>query len=75
MLQAIKDTPIFNNIKQDITSPSHAYLFYGEDERLNIELAKVFVASIFCGRPACFSCEACKRVEINKVGNVEVSQK
>jgi len=66
MLQAIKDTPIFNNIKQDITSPSHAYLFYGEDERLNIELAKVFVASIFCGKPACFNCEVCKRVEINK---------
>ena len=66
MLQAIKDIPIFNNIKQDIVSPSHAYLFYGEDERLNIELAKVFIVSIFCGKPACFSCEACKRVEINK---------
>jgi len=66
MLQAIKGTSIFNNIKQDIIKPSHAYLFYGEDEMLNIELAKVFVASIFCGRPACFSCEACKRVEINK---------
>ncbi|MBQ8522511.1 MAG: hypothetical protein IJ458_02465 [Clostridia bacterium] len=66
MLQAIKDTQIFNNVKQDIVSPSHAYLFYGEDEMLNIELAKVFIASIFCGKPACFSCEACKRVEINK---------
>lgn len=66
MLQAIKDTAIFNNIKQDITSPSHAYLFYGEDEMLNVELAKVFVASIFCGKPACFACEACRRVEINK---------
>ena len=66
MLQAIKNMAIFNNIKQDIVAPRHAYLFYGEDERLNIELAKVFVASIFCGKPACFSCEACKRVEINK---------
>lgn len=66
MLQAIKNTAIFNNIKQDIVAPRHAYLFYGEDEMLNIELAKVFVASIFCGKPACFSCEACKRVEINK---------
>ncbi|MFQ6724015.1 MAG: AAA family ATPase [Clostridia bacterium] len=66
MLQAIKDTAIFNNIKQDIVSPSHAYLFYGEDERLNIELAKVFIASIFCGKSACFTCDACKRVEINK---------
>lgn len=66
MLQAIKNTAIFNNIKQDIVAPRHAYLFYGEDERLNIELAKVFVASIFCGKPACFSCEACKRVDINK---------
>ena len=66
MLQAIKGTQIFNNIKQDIVSPHHAYLFYGEDERLNIELAKVFVASIFCGKPACFDCEACKRVAINK---------
>ena len=34
MLKAIKDTIIFNNIKQDITNPSHAYLFYGEDEML-----------------------------------------
>lgn len=66
MLQAIKNTQIFNKIKQDITSPSHAYLFYGEDEALNIELAKVFIASIFCGKPACFNCESCKRVEINK---------
>jgi DNA polymerase-3 subunit gamma/tau len=66
MLQAIKNTTIFNNIKQDIIKPSHAYLFYGEDERLNIELAKVFVASIFCGKPACFECESCKRIEINK---------
>ena len=66
MLSAIKDTAIFNNIKQDIVSPSHAYLFYGEDEMLNIELAKVFIASIFCGKPACFNCESCKRTEINK---------
>lgn len=66
MLQAIKNTTIFNNIKQDIVSPSHAYLFYGEDEVLNVEFAKVFIASMFCGKPACFTCEACKRVEINK---------
>lgn len=66
MLQAIKDMAIFNNIKQDIISPSHAYLFYGEDEMFNIELAKVFIASIFCGKPACFSCEVCQRNQINK---------
>jgi DNA polymerase III delta prime subunit len=66
MLSAIKDMSIFNNIKQDVVSPRHAYLFYGEDERLSIELARVFIASIFCGKPACFNCEACKRVEINK---------
>ena len=66
MLKAIKDTQVFNNIKQDIIKPSHAYLFYGEDEMLNIELAKVFIASIFCGKPACFECESCKRIEINK---------
>ena len=66
MLHAIKDTQIFNNVKQDINAPRHAYLFYGEDGVLNIELAKVFIASIFCGKPACFSCEACKRIEINK---------
>lgn len=66
MLRSLINTQIFNNIKQDIIRPSHAYLFYGEDERLNIELAKVFVASIFCGKPACFNCEACKRIEINK---------
>ncbi len=66
MLKAIKDTSIFNSIKQDIVAPSHAYLFYGEDERFNIELARVFIASIFCGKPACFVCEACRRMEINK---------
>ena len=66
MLKAIKNLPIFNNIKQDIASPSHAYLFYGEDEMLNIELAKVFIASILCGKPACFECESCKRTNINK---------
>ncbi|MBO5910340.1 MAG: hypothetical protein J6Q15_02400 [Clostridia bacterium] len=66
MLRSLLNTTIFNNIKQEITNPSHAYLFYGEDEMLNIELAKVFVASIFCGRPACCECEACRRIEINK---------
>ena len=66
MLNSLINTKIFDNIKQDIIGPSHAYLFYGEDERLNIELAKVFIASIFCGKPACFSCDACKRTEINK---------
>ena len=66
MLSAIKDTPIFNNIKQDIVSPSHAYLFYGEDEMLNVELARIFIASIFCGQPACLNCESCKRTDINK---------
>lgn len=66
MLNSIKHTPIFNTLKQDIVAPSHAYLFYGEDERLNIELAKVFIASIFCGKPACGVCEPCRRNEINK---------
>lgn len=66
MLKAIRQIPIFDSIKQDILSPSHAYLFYGEDEMLNIELAKVFIASIFCGQPACFACEVCRRNQINK---------
>lgn len=66
MLKAIKQIPTFDNIRQDIASPSHAYLFYGEDEVLNIEFAKVFIASIFCGQPACFVCESCRRNQINK---------
>ena len=66
MLNSLKTISIFDNLKQDIVKPSHAYLFYGEDEELNIELAKLFVASIFCGKPACLQCEACKRTDINK---------
>jgi len=66
MLKSIINTPIFAKLKQDIVSPSHSYLFYGKDEILNIELAKVFIASIFCQKPACGECESCKRVEINK---------
>lgn len=66
MLKSIVNSQMFDNLKQDILTPSHAYLFYGEDEFLNIELAKVFIASIFCGKPACFECESCKRVEIDK---------
>jgi len=66
MLKSIQNTPTFQNLKQDIVSPSHAYLFYGEDSVLNIELARLFIASIFCGKPACFECEACRRVAINK---------
>ena len=66
MLKSILSTDIFDNLKQDITNPSHAYLFYGEDAMLNIELAKIFIASIFCGKPACGECESCKRIEINK---------
>ena len=66
MLRSLVNTQVFNTVKQDIISPSHAYLFYGEDEMLNIELAKVFIASIFCEKPACFNCEVCRRVEINK---------
>lgn len=66
MLKSIINTEAFSGLQQDIISPSHAYLFYGEDERLNVELAKVFIASIFCGKPACCQCESCKRIEINK---------
>ena len=66
MLQSIVNTKIFNNLAQDVVKPSHAYLFYGEDELLNVELAKVFVASIFCGKRACFNCESCQRTRINK---------
>ena len=66
MLKALISTKTFNNLKQDIAKHSHAYLFYGEDAMLNIELAKVFVASIFCGKPTCGQCEACKRTDINK---------
>lgn len=66
MLKSLKNISIFGNLGQDIAFPSHAYLFYGEDEVLNTELAKLFAASIFCGKPACLQCEACKRVDINK---------
>lgn len=66
MLKSILKIPTFEKMKQDIYKPSHAYLFYGEDEVLNIEFAKVFIASIFCGKQACFNCDSCKRVEINK---------
>lgn len=66
MLRSIVNSSEFKKLGQDILSPSHAYLFYGEDRMFNIELAKVFIASIFCGKPACFTCEACRRIEINK---------
>ena len=66
MLKSLINSPVFNKLKQDVVRPSHAYLFYGEDAMLNVELAKVFIASIFCGQSACGVCEACKRVEINK---------
>lgn len=66
MLQSLINTNSFSNLNIDIKSPSHAYLFYGEDTQLNIEMARVFIASVFCGKPACFNCESCKRVEINK---------
>lgn len=66
MLKSLESTKVFQNLINDITSPSHAYLFYGEDEELNMQLAKVFVASIFCGKPACLECESCKRTELNK---------
>lgn len=66
MLKSLINTNIFTQLNQDIKSPSHAYLFYGEDELLNVELAKIFIASIFCGKPACLQCEVCKRIELNK---------
>ena len=66
MLKSLKNVAIFNNLSQEIAKPSHAYLFYGEDKMLNVELAKLFVASIFCGKPACLQCEVCKRTDINK---------
>ncbi len=66
MLQSLINTNTFNNLNVDIKAPSHAYLFYGEDSALNIEMARVFIASIFCGKIACFNCESCKRVELNK---------
>ena len=56
----------FKRLGADISKPSHAYLFYGDDKALNVELAKVFIASIFCGKIACFECESCKRMEIGK---------
>ncbi|MBO5910074.1 MAG: AAA family ATPase [Clostridia bacterium] len=66
MLKSLIYTEIFNKLQQDVVTPSHAYLMYGEDGLLNIELARVFIASIFCGKMACFECESCKRIEINK---------
>lgn len=66
MLKSLAQTTIFSKLKQDIIKPSHAYLFYGEDGVLNIELAKLFVASIFCGKTACLQCDTCKRTDINK---------
>lgn len=66
MLQALINTNTFNNLNADIKAPSHAYLFYGDDSVLNIEMARVFIASIFCGKPACFNCESCKRIELDK---------
>ena len=66
MLKSIINTPIFNKLKQDIVAPSHSYLFYGEDEVLNVELAKVFIASVFCKKPACGECESCRRIEMDK---------
>lgn len=66
MLKSLVNTEIFSKLKQDIVKPSHAYLFYGEDGVLNIEFAKVFIASIFCGKPLCFQCEACRRTEMGK---------
>lgn len=66
MLKSLENTKVFQNLSHDIIAPSHAYMFYGEDEELNIQLAKTFVASIFCGKPACMECESCKRIELNK---------
>ena len=66
MLKSIINADIFSSLQQDIVSPSHAYLFYGQDEMLNVKLAKVFIASIFCGKPACGQCESCRRIEIDK---------
>lgn len=66
MLKSLENTKIFQNLLHDITAPSHAYMFYGEDEELNIQLAKIFSASIFCGKPACMQCESCRRIALNK---------
>lgn len=66
MLRSLENTKAFQNLMNDISSPLHAYMFYGEDEELNIQLAKVFIASIFCGKPACMQCESCKRIDLNK---------
>ena len=66
MLKSILNLPIFGILNKDIYNPSHAYLFYGEDELFNIEFAKVFIASIFCGKPACFQCESCRRIELTR---------
>lgn len=66
MLKSLENTKVFQNLINDIASPSHAYMFYGEDAELNIQLARVFIASIFCGKPACMECESCKRIALNK---------
>lgn len=66
MLKSLENTKVFQNLINDISSPSHAYMFYGEDAELNIQLARVFIASIFCGKPACMECESCRRIALNK---------
>lgn len=75
MLRSLTEIQTFNQLRQDISKPSHAYLFYGEDEVLNVELAKLFVASIFCGKPACMQCESCKRTDINKNPDILILDK
>lgn len=66
MIQSLSNAEVFKSLTNDIARPSHAYLFYGQDEMLNVEVAKLFAMSIFCGKSACFNCEACKRTELFK---------
>ncbi len=66
MIQSLANTDIFKSLSNEIARPAHAYLFYGQDEMLNVEVAKLFAMSIFCGKSACFNCEACKRTELFK---------
>lgn len=67
MIRSLIKDDGFSKLSKELTTLSHAYLFYSEDAILNFDMAKLFSMSYFCGKSTpCFECEACKKSELNK---------
>lgn len=68
LFNALINSPVFKQVKQDIPEKlNHAYLFYSSDRLLNENIASLFCYAVLCDtNTPCFKCDNCRRIEMGR---------